>query len=131
MVASEGIETVLSLKIVMPAVPMVAALSASHLGALVLPPGLERLYIACDADRAGQRACDRLAERARAGGITVLPLHPSHGDFNDDLRACGPSQLAVALRAQIAQEDLVHLDPNQPIRASGHERDGGRQRKTP
>ncbi len=67
LLAGEGIETVLSLKTVLGAMPMVAALSASHLAALALP-SLKRLYIACDADPAGRRACERLAERARAGG---------------------------------------------------------------
>jgi DNA primase len=86
--------------------PMVAALSASHLAALVLPPGLERLYIACDADPAGRRACERLAERARAGGAVVLPLLPRGGDFNDDLRTDGREALSAALRAQMALDDL-------------------------
>jgi DNA primase len=90
----------------MPAMPMVAALSASHLAALVLPPGLERLYIACDSDLAGRRACEHLAERARAGGAVVLPLHPRGGDFNDDLRTHGREALSAALRAQMATDDL-------------------------
>jgi phage/plasmid primase-like uncharacterized protein len=106
LLAGEGIETVLSLKTVMPAMPMVAALSASHLAALVLPPGLERLYIACDSDLAGRRACEHLAERARAGGAVVLPLHPRGGDFNDDLRTHGREALSAALRAQMATDDL-------------------------
>ena len=112
LVAGEGIETVLSLRSVMPAIPMVAALSASHLAALVLPPGLKRLYIACDADAAGERACERLAERARAAGIEVLPLHPVRGDFNDDLTADGPAGLWTALRAQFAPEDLARIAPH-------------------
>lgn len=33
-----------------------AALSANHLAALMLPPALRRLYIACDAYAAGQTA---------------------------------------------------------------------------
>ena len=118
LVAGEGIETVLSLRMAMPAIAMVAALSASHLAALVLPPGLKRLYIACDADPAGRRACERLTGRARMAGITILPLHPRRGDFNDDLRACGLEALAATLRVQIAQEDLAHLD-------------GGRRCETP
>jgi hypothetical protein len=106
LLAGEGIETVLSLRTVMPSTPMVAALSASHLAALVLPPRLKRLYIACDADPAGRRACERLAERARAGGAVVLSLHPRGGDFNDDLRTNGPEALSAALRAQMALGDL-------------------------
>jgi hypothetical protein len=40
----------------MPGMPMVAALSASRLAGLLLPPGLQRLYVACDADAAGLNA---------------------------------------------------------------------------
>jgi phage/plasmid primase-like uncharacterized protein len=110
LLAGEGIETVLSLKQVMPSIPMVAALSASHLAALVLPPSLNRLYIACDADGAGRRACERLTGRASAAGITVLPLHPRCADFNDDLRAYGADPLRVTLRAQMAPDDLPGVD---------------------
>jgi phage/plasmid primase-like uncharacterized protein len=106
LLAGEGIETVLSLKMVMPAMPMVAALSANHLAALILPPSLKRLYIACDSDLAGGRACERLAERACAGGTVVLPLHPRRGDFNDDLRADDAEALCTALRRQMAPDDL-------------------------
>jgi hypothetical protein len=112
LVAGEGIETVLSLKMVMPVVPMVAALSAGNLAALVLPPGLKRLHIACDADLAGRCACERLAGRASATGITVLSLHPRCCDFNDEIRVYGLETLAAGLRAQIAQEDLAHLHAN-------------------
>ncbi len=43
--AGEGIETMLSLRCVLPTLPMAAALSANHLAALLLPPTLRRLYI--------------------------------------------------------------------------------------
>lgn len=39
----EGIETMLSLRCALPAMPMAAALSANHLAALLLPPTLRRL----------------------------------------------------------------------------------------
>jgi Toprim domain len=42
----EGIETMLSLRCALPAMPMAAALSANHLAALLLPLTLRRLYIA-------------------------------------------------------------------------------------
>ncbi|MGY4489697.1 hypothetical protein ACVWWR_008943 [Bradyrhizobium sp. LM3.2] len=51
--AGEGIETMLSLRYVLPSMPMAAALSANHLSAMVLPTGLRRLYIARDLDAAG------------------------------------------------------------------------------
>lgn len=101
----EGIETVLSLRATLPDMPMAAALSAGHLAALELPPTLRRLYVARDADAAGDRAVAALTERAVAAGIGVLTLTPKLGDFNDDLQAFGLKALQAALRAQIAPED--------------------------
>src|SRR3954447_25391833 len=43
LVAGEGLETVLSLRAVLPRMP-VAGLSANHLAALELPRGVQRLY---------------------------------------------------------------------------------------
>jgi hypothetical protein len=109
LVVGEGIETILSLKSVMRAVPLVAALSASNLAGLVLPRGLRRLYIACDADAAGRRAFARLAARALVEGFEALPLQPTYGDFNDDLRTLGPAKLVAVLRPQIAPSDRHFL----------------------
>jgi Toprim domain len=80
--AGEGIETVLSLRCVMPRLPMIAALSANHLAALELPPGLRRLYVARDNDDAGYRAAEVLSARAEASGIEALTLTPTADDFN-------------------------------------------------
>jgi Toprim domain len=105
--AGEGIETMLSLRCALPAMPMAAALSANHLAALLLPPTLRRLYIACDADAAGDRALAALTERAEAAGIDVLVLFPRMGDFNADLLAFGLGALRAALRTQLAPQDLA------------------------
>jgi len=107
MLAGEGIETVLSLKMVLPGLPMLAALAASNLGALVLPPQLQRLYVARDRDPAGEAAFQRLARRAAGLGITVRPLDPVAGDFNDDLLGSGAEALRAALEQQLAAEDAV------------------------
>ena len=107
--AGEGIETMLSLRCVLPAMSMAAALSAGHVAALLLPAGLRRLYIARDADAAGDRAVAGLAERAIAAGIEALVLSPSLGDFNDDLRELGVAELRAHLRGQIAPEDAVRF----------------------
>jgi hypothetical protein len=112
LLAGEGIETVLSLKMVIPSMPMVAALSASHLVALVLPEGLKRLYIACDADPAGRHASERLAQRAEDTGVTVLSLHPRGADFNDDLHTDGAEALSSGLRVQMAPDDLPCVGAN-------------------
>ena len=60
LVAGEGLETVLSVRAVLPRVPVLAGLSANHLAALELPCGVQRLYIARDGDAAGTRAAERL-----------------------------------------------------------------------
>lgn len=106
MAAGEGIETILSLRYVLPNLPMAAALSAAHLAAIVFPPGLRRLYIARDNDPAGDRARDSLIARAGSAGIEVIVLSPTLGDFNEDLRAFGVDAVRAGIRAQIAAEDV-------------------------
>ena len=107
--AGEGIETVLSLRCVLPTLPMAAALSANHLGALLLPPTLRRLYIARDADTAGALAATALTERAEAGGVETIVWTPRRGDFNEDLRAFGLDALRAGLRVQLMPQDIVRF----------------------
>jgi Toprim domain len=109
MAAGEGIETMLSLRCALPTLPMAAALSANHLAALLLPPTLRRLYIARDADAAGDMALAALTERAHVAGIEALALCPRMSDFNEDLRAFGLSALRAALRIQLAPQDVVRF----------------------
>src|SRR6202021_895700 len=87
--AGEGIQTVLALKTVLPTLPMIAGLSANHLGALAFPPALRGLYIARDNDAAGLAAADRLHQRAAIAGIEARDLTPVHADFNLDLSRLG------------------------------------------
>ena len=103
--AGEGIETMLALKSVLPAMPMVAALSAGHLAALELPDTLVRLYVARDRDAAGRMALRRLQARGRETGIEVRALQSVHGDINADLVKLGPVVLRRRLAAQLAPED--------------------------
>jgi hypothetical protein len=105
----EGIETMLSLRCALPAMPMAAALSANHLAALLLPSALCRLYIARDADAAGDAAFSALTERAEAAGIEALALSPRTGDFNEDLHAFGLRALRTALRIQLVPHDVVRF----------------------
>lgn len=49
----------MSLRMVMPKMPMIAGLSANHLAAILLPSSLRRLYIAVDADPAGRSGMER------------------------------------------------------------------------
>ena len=107
--AGEGLETMLSLRVVLPALPVVAALSATHLAGFIPPSGLRRLYIARDSDRVGRRAAEMLGARAHADGIEALVLTPHWDDFNTDLTSLGREALAASLRAQLAPEDVVRF----------------------
>jgi len=107
--AGEGIETMLSLRCVLPTLPMAAALSANHLAAMLLPLTLRRLYIARDADAAGDAAVTALTERAEAVGIEAVAWSPRLGDFNEDLRTFGIDELRATLRIQIAPQDVIRF----------------------
>ena len=104
--AAEGIETALALKTVMPAMPVVAALSAAHLAALLLPSPLRRLYVARDNDGAGRLAVERLRARSGAGDIDIRALAPRTEDFNADLLTLGPDRLGTWLAEQLAPGDV-------------------------
>lgn len=105
MVAGEGIETVLSLREAMPAMPMIAATSSAHLAAIQFPTALRRLYVARDRDKAGDGAFAILSDRAKAAGIDMVSLMPELGDFNDDLRQYGAPALSERVIAQLHEAD--------------------------
>ncbi len=104
--AGEGIETVLSPRQVLPRMPMLAALSAAHLAAVLFPPSLRRLYVVRDRDPAGDGARDGLVTRAASLGIGAMSLTPLNGDFNDDLRRSGADALRAVLKDQLHPEDV-------------------------
>ena len=107
--AGEGIETMLSLRMALPTMPMLAALSAAHLAAIVFPAALQRLYIARDDDPAGDGAVKALIDRATGAGIEAIVLAPRLGDFNEDLRTFGIDDLSARLRVQIAAADVARF----------------------
>jgi hypothetical protein len=111
LLAGEGIETMPALRSVLPHLPSVAALSAAHLGALLLPEGLKRLYVACDNDRAGLDAGLALASRAISQGIAARLLVPDRKDFNDDLKSLGLASLLQRLRPHLWRDDQGILLP--------------------
>src|SRR5665213_2200627 len=102
MAAGEGIETMLSLRVVLPTMPMVAALSAAHLAAILFPATLRRLYIVRDDDPAGDGAMAGLFDRAQSAGVEAIVLSPQCGDFNEDLRTLGIDALRAALRIPVS-----------------------------
>jgi hypothetical protein len=109
MAAGEGIETMLSLRTILPTLPMVAALSANHLAALLFPPTLRRLFVARDRDPAGPAAMASLGRRAEAVGINALGLSPRLDDFNEDLRRLGLENLRASVRQQLDPQDVVRF----------------------
>ena len=111
--AGEGVETMLALKSVLPALPMIAALSANHLAALDLQKQLRRLYVARDNDKAGQLAAARLHERGTAAGIEVRDLLPLFDDFNADLIELGATELLRRLMPQLVPADQILVAADQ------------------
>jgi hypothetical protein len=109
MAAGEGIETMLSLRCVMPTMAMVAALSAAHLAAILFPAALRRLYIVRDDDPGGDGAMNRLMDRAQMAAVEAIALSPQCGDFNEDLRNFDINALRAALRFQLTPEDVVRF----------------------
>ena len=106
MVAGEGLETLLSLRQVMPVMPAIAGLTAVHLAAILFPDTLRRLYILRDDDPAGDGARDSLIERANTAGIEAIVISPQLGDFNEDLRTLGLATLRSQTRVQLGPQDV-------------------------
>lgn len=122
MAAGEGIETMLSLRTAVPDMPMVAALSAAHLAALLFPATLRRLYIARDSDPAGDGAMETLIDRAHKADIEAITLSPHLGDFNEDLRLLGVDALRSSMRIQIAPDDVARFMNVSGVAGRGAER---------
>ena len=99
----------LSLRCVMPTMAMDAALSAAHLGAILFPAALRRLYVVRDNDPAGDGAVAGLFDRAQSAGIKAMVLSPQCGDFNEDLRNFAVNALRAALRIQLVSEDVARF----------------------
>ncbi len=107
----EGIETTLSVRMALPTLPCVAALSSNHLAALIVPPIVRRLYVITDADEAGEHARRRLTQRVEPAGMHTIPLTFPGGDANDALRTYGVDELRAHLRPQLAPDDVARLLP--------------------
>ncbi|MEM7547968.1 MAG: toprim domain-containing protein [Pseudomonadota bacterium] len=73
MAIGEGLETMLSLRMALPELPLAAALSGNHLAAFEPPDELHRLYVAIDDDDAGRKAAMTLQDRAQSIGIETIP----------------------------------------------------------
>jgi hypothetical protein len=105
MAAGEGIETMLSLLSLFPALPTAAGLSGAHLAAIAFPPTLRRLYILRDNDAAGDFAQERLVERCHEAGVEARVLRPSDKDLNADLCSRMADVVKTRMLAQLAPKD--------------------------
>lgn len=109
MLAGEGLETVLSVRDLLPDMAMLAAGSAAHLGALAFPPRLRRLYVLDDGDEAADLALQRLKQRAAPCHVEIVPLVPGYGDANAELMRRGRAGLLTSLGPQLHLEDALRF----------------------
>jgi phage/plasmid primase-like uncharacterized protein len=87
LVLCEGIETGLSVAQACPELAVWCALSATNLARSAIPPNINTVIIAADADPAGEAAAQAAAARLAAEGRDVRIARPRTGtDFNDVLR---------------------------------------------
>jgi hypothetical protein len=112
--SSQPIFVGLSLRAVLPTVPMAATLSAAQLAAFVCPAGLHHLLIAQDNDPVGRAAAATLCARATEAGLMAVVLAPRRSDFNDDLRSDGAAGLMAHVRTQLERHGLGDLCPASP-----------------
>jgi hypothetical protein len=106
MAAGEGIETMLSLRCVMPQYGDGSRTFGSTSRSLPVSATLRQLYIVRDDDRAGDGAVPGLFDRAQSARIEAMVLSPQCEDFNEDLRNFDISALRAALRIQLTLEDV-------------------------
>lgn len=118
----EGLETLLTLRSLLPTLPVAAATSANHLAAMVLPGTLTRLYIAHDHGPAGLAAAQRLVARALERDVAPKLLSPpGDDDWNTALVTLPLAELREALARQLDPLDLAHMLPHPPERLHGEE----------
>lgn len=122
LLAGEGVETMLALRSLLPHLPVNAALSAGHLGALELPPALMRLYVAVDNDPAGNAAAERLVARHLDADIEIILLRAQLDDWNTDLLTHGADTTRDRLMGLLNPQDRSEPMPGRQISEWG----GGR-----
>jgi phage/plasmid primase-like uncharacterized protein len=112
-VIAEGIETALAICTARPDLPVWAAVAAGHLAECLLPADISEIVIAADhdANRAGLKAADRLAERLVAEGRRVWIALPPQADtdFADVLATDG----VPAVRSILGS--AVEFVPKSPV----------------
>lgn len=102
-IITEGIETALAVRTARPDLPVWAAIAAGHLAECQLPESILEILVGADHDAngAGLKAAERLAERLVAEGRRVWITLPPHvdTDFADLLAIEGPDAVRAILSA--------------------------------
>jgi hypothetical protein len=99
LVVGEGLETVLSLRDLLPGWPLAACLSVGGLAAFAPPPGLRHLLIARDGGAVGMRAARRLAACMQEAGVEATILRPILSDANADRMHIGAEHVRGRVRS--------------------------------
>jgi DNA primase len=88
LIVCEGPEDGLTLRDLLPQIPVWVALGAGNMPSLVLPDGVKRVLVAGDNNEAGRKAAQDACERFESQGRRATPIFPaqSFADFNDQLR---------------------------------------------
>jgi hypothetical protein len=110
LIVGEGLENTLSVGTALPEFDLASCLTATHLGLFIPPPGIQRIWIARDNDKAGRIASKRLRNQLESLGIACGDLVPTMGDFNDDLRAFGRDALRRSLLKAMRVQGLEIKD---------------------
>ncbi|MDL2339285.1 MAG: toprim domain-containing protein [Pseudomonadota bacterium] len=97
---AEGIETALAARCAS-GVPTVASYCAGNLAAWQWPPGVQRLVIFADADKAGREAADTLRARALSRHLRCEVMTPTDvgSDWCDVWAASRPASMAAEVAA--------------------------------
>jgi len=106
LIVGEGLENTLSVGTALPEFDIASCLTATHLGLFIPPPGVKRIWIARDNDKAGGKASLKFRNQLESLGIACGDLVPSMGDFNDDLRAFGKDALRQSLLKAMKAQGL-------------------------
>lgn len=106
LIVGEGLENTLSVGTALPDFDLASCLTATHLGLFIPPPGIKRIWIARDNDKAGRNASMILRNQLESLGIVCGDLVPVMGDFNDDLRAFGKDELRRSLLKAMKAQGL-------------------------
>jgi hypothetical protein len=112
----EGLETMLTLRLLAPHLPAIAATGSAHLAGLNLSPSLQHCYIACDRDRAGTGAAETLIARHLDSDMSFGLLIPPAADWNlaltghpfAELQHCLNDQLRPAHRQPVDVATETH-----------------------